>query len=93
VTVEVQQRAACGRSTAETRPPACSPLSLRRSGTALNIAYRSVNGDPSAVLFTGATSYAVIVLDLAANGDPVCGIYAVANPDKFSHVLSTSTED
>ncbi|WP_079041430.1 RNA polymerase sigma factor SigJ [Streptomyces sp. Root264] len=57
-----------------------------RSGRGLHIAYRSVNGDPSAVLFLGDTPYAVLVLDLTPDGDQVCGIYAVANPDKLSHV-------
>jgi RNA polymerase sigma-70 factor (ECF subfamily) len=57
-----------------------------RSGKGLRIAYRSVNGDPSALLFAGDTPYAVLVLDLTADGDQVCGIYTVANPDKLSHV-------
>lgn len=56
------------------------------SGKGLDIAYRSVNGDPSAVLFAGDTPYAVLVLDLTPDGDQVCGIYAVTNPDKLSHV-------
>jgi RNA polymerase sigma-70 factor (ECF subfamily) len=38
------------------------------------------------VLFAGDTPYAVIVLDLTPDGSQVCGIYAVANPDKLSHV-------
>jgi RNA polymerase sigma factor (sigma-70 family) len=57
-----------------------------RAGEGLNIAYRSVNGDPSALLFAGDTPYAVVVLDLTPDGNQVCGIYAVANPDKLSHV-------
>ncbi|MFG2558840.1 sigma-70 family RNA polymerase sigma factor [Streptomyces sp. NPDC048496] len=56
------------------------------SGKGLDIAYRSVNGDPSALLFAGDTPYAVLVLDLTPDGNQVCGIYAVANPDKLSHV-------
>ncbi|MGW7366058.1 RNA polymerase sigma factor SigJ [Streptomyces sp. NPDC054841] len=56
------------------------------SGKGLHIAYRSVNGDPSALLFAGDTPYAVLVLDLTPDGNQVCGIYAVANPDKLSHV-------
>lgn len=58
----------------------------RRSGEGLDIAYRSVNGDPSAVLFAGDTLYAVMVLDLTPDGGQVRGIYAVANPDKLTHV-------
>ncbi|MEU1183429.1 RNA polymerase sigma factor SigJ [Streptomyces sp. NPDC005820] len=57
-----------------------------RSGQGLRIAYRSVNGDPSALLFAGDTPYAVLVLDLTPDGDRVCGIYAVANPDKLAHI-------
>jgi RNA polymerase sigma-70 factor (ECF subfamily) len=57
-----------------------------RFGEAFKVVYRSVNGDPSAVLFAGDTPYAVIVLDLTADGSQVGGIYSVANPDKLSHV-------
>jgi len=57
-----------------------------RFGKALNVVYRSVNGDPSALLFAGDTLYAVIVLDLTPDGSQVCGIYSVANPEKLSHV-------
>ena len=57
-----------------------------RVGKAFKVVYRSVNGDPSAVLFAGDTLYAVIVLDLTPDGSQVCGIYSVANPDKLSHV-------
>ncbi|MFJ8104875.1 RNA polymerase sigma factor SigJ [Streptomyces sp. NPDC096132] len=56
------------------------------SGKGLDIAYRTVNGAPSALLLVGDTPYAVLVLDLTPDGDQVCGIYAVANPDKLSHV-------
>ncbi|MFI5794038.1 RNA polymerase sigma factor SigJ [Streptomyces sp. NPDC051677] len=57
-----------------------------RSGQGLDVVYRRVNGDPSALLFAGDTPYAVMVLDLTPDGDQVCGIYTVANPDKLSHV-------
>lgn len=57
-----------------------------RSGEGFTIAYRSVNGDPAAVLFVGGTPYAVIVLDLTADGAQVRGIYSIANPDKLAHV-------
>jgi len=56
------------------------------SGKGLDIAYRSVNGDPSALVLAGDTPFAVIVLDLTPDGDQVCGIYAISNPDKLSHV-------
>ncbi|MEH0577932.1 RNA polymerase sigma factor SigJ [Streptomyces sp. B21-108] len=57
-----------------------------RSGQGLDVVYRRVNGDPSALLFAGGTPYAVMVLDLTPDGDQVCGIYTVANPDKLAHV-------
>ncbi|MBE1491497.1 RNA polymerase sigma factor SigJ [Plantactinospora soyae] len=57
-----------------------------RFGKALDVVYRSVNGDPSALLFADDTPYAVIVLDLTPDGGQVRGIYSVANPDKLSHV-------
>ncbi|MDX2683053.1 RNA polymerase sigma factor SigJ [Streptomyces soliscabiei] len=57
-----------------------------RSGQGLDVVYRKVNGDPSALLFAGDTPYAVMVLDLTPDGDQVCGIYTVANPDKLAHV-------
>ncbi|HYN93033.1 MAG TPA: RNA polymerase sigma factor SigJ [Pilimelia sp.] len=53
---------------------------------ALDVVYRSVNGDPSALLFADGTLYAVVVLDLTADGSQVSGIYAIANPDKLAHV-------
>ncbi|MEU8142646.1 RNA polymerase sigma factor SigJ [Nonomuraea sp. NPDC048901] len=52
----------------------------------LNIRFRTVNGDPSALLLSGDTTFAVIVLDLVPDGTQVCGIYAVTNPDKLSHL-------
>lgn len=57
-----------------------------RYGPGLDVAYRSVNGDPSALLLAGDSPYAVVVLDLTPDGDQVCGIYAVVNPDKLAHV-------
>ncbi len=56
------------------------------SGRGLDVAYRSVNGDPSALLLAGDTPYAVLVLDLTPDGEQVCGIYTVSNPDKLSRV-------
>ena len=61
-------------------------VAQRTGAAALDVVYRSVNGDPSALLLAGDAPYAVIVLDLTPDGDQVCGIYAIANPDKLSHV-------
>lgn len=52
----------------------------------LDIRYRTVNGDPSAVLFTPDAPFAVMVLDLAPEGDRVQGVYAVVNPEKLSRI-------
>ena len=52
----------------------------------LDIRYRHVNGDPSAVVFSGASPYAVMVMDLDPDSARVTGIYLVTNPDKLSGV-------
>ncbi|WP_067800204.1 RNA polymerase sigma factor SigJ [Actinomadura formosensis] len=52
----------------------------------LDIRYRTVNGDPSAVLFEADAPFAVMVLDLGPDGDRIRGIYAVTNPDKLAHI-------
>lgn len=49
----------------------------------LEVSYRQVNGDPAAVLFSGDTPFAVMVLDLTPDGEQVSDIYNVANPDKL----------
>ncbi|WP_030172961.1 RNA polymerase sigma factor SigJ [Spirillospora albida] len=51
----------------------------------VDIRYRTVNGDPCAVLFDGDALYGVMVLDLSAD-NRVVGVYAVANPDKLGHI-------
>lgn len=50
----------------------------------LEVRYRSVNGDPSAVFFAEDEPFAVMVLDL--EDSKVTAIYAVTNPDKLTHV-------
>ncbi|WP_026413921.1 RNA polymerase sigma factor SigJ [Actinomadura oligospora] len=59
----------------------------------LDIRYRTVNGDPSAVLFDGDAPFAVMVLDMAADGERVEGIYAVSNPDKLGHLVDASEDE
>ncbi|MEW2113734.1 RNA polymerase sigma factor SigJ [Streptomyces sp. NPDC005474] len=54
-----------------------------RAPSALDIRYRQVNGDPSALLFSGDSPFAVLVLDLTPDGQQVCGIYFVTNPEKL----------
>ncbi|WP_317452737.1 RNA polymerase sigma factor SigJ [Streptomyces sp. CBMA29] len=52
----------------------------------LDIRYQQVNGDPSAVVFSGDSPYAVMVMDLNPSNDQITDIYLVTNPDKLSRV-------
>ncbi|MEV1178900.1 RNA polymerase sigma factor SigJ [Nonomuraea sp. NPDC049784] len=52
----------------------------------LDIHYREVNGDPSAVLFDGDAPFGMMVLDLTPDGEQVSGIYTVTNPDKLTNL-------
>ncbi|MFI9718234.1 RNA polymerase sigma factor SigJ [Streptomyces sp. NPDC052396] len=52
----------------------------------LDIRYRRVNGDPSVLLFTGDSPFAVLAVDLTPQGGQVCGIYSITNPDKLSRI-------
>src|SRR5581483_10827064 len=47
----------------------------RRRPAGLDVRYRTVNGDPSALLFGDDAPFAVMVLDLSADGDQVQGVY------------------
>ncbi|WP_326599919.1 RNA polymerase sigma factor SigJ [Streptomyces sp. NBC_01803] len=51
-----------------------------------DVRYMHVNGDQSAVVFSGDSPYAVVVMDLTPEGDQVREVYAVTNPDKLAHV-------
>jgi RNA polymerase sigma factor (sigma-70 family) len=58
-----------------------------RSRWPVDIRHRTVNGDPSAVLFDGEDApFGVMVLDLDPDGDRIRGVYAVTNPDKLTHI-------
>lgn len=52
----------------------------------LEIRYRHVNGDPSALLFIGESPFAVLVLDPTPDGDRIQGVYSVTNPDKLTRI-------
>ncbi|WP_405583210.1 sigma-70 family RNA polymerase sigma factor [Streptomyces sp. NBC_01190] len=52
----------------------------------LDIRYRRANGDDAAVLFTGDSPYAVMVMDLTPDGDQVSGVYIVTNPAKLTRI-------
>ncbi|MFD4565854.1 RNA polymerase sigma factor SigJ [Streptomyces sp. NPDC058467] len=57
-----------------------------RRATKLDIRYRRVNGDDSAVIFEGESPYAVMVMDLTPDGAQVSDVYIVTNPEKLTHV-------
>ncbi|AWS41782.1 RNA polymerase sigma factor SigJ [Streptosporangium sp. 'caverna'] len=60
-----------------------------RASEDLDVRYRTVNGDPSAVLFADDAPFAVMVIDLSPDGEQVSGIYSVTNPDKLSRIQDT----
>ncbi|WP_248963664.1 RNA polymerase sigma factor SigJ [Sphaerisporangium perillae] len=62
-----------------------------RAPEGLEVRYRTVNGDPSALLFADDAPFAVMVLDLSPDGEQVSGIYSVSNPDKLSRIQDEST--
>lgn len=45
-----------------------------------DVRHRYVGGDPSAVVFSADSPYAVLVMDLSGAGDQIAGIYLVTNP-------------
>ncbi|MEV4560588.1 sigma-70 family RNA polymerase sigma factor [Kitasatospora sp. NPDC049285] len=62
-----------------------------RAPHGIRVRWATVNGDPSALLFVGDAPFAVLVLDLAADGDQVTDIYFVTNPDKLGRVAPART--
>lgn len=52
----------------------------------LNIHFRRAGDDPCALVFTGDSPLAVVVVDLAPEGDRITGIYSVTNPDKLTGI-------
>jgi RNA polymerase sigma-70 factor (TIGR02957 family) len=63
----------------------------RRRQKDLDIRYRIVNGDVSAVFFADDEPFTFMVLDLTPDSEKVTGIYTVRNPDKLTHLESGST--
>jgi RNA polymerase sigma-70 factor (ECF subfamily) len=57
-----------------------------RAPGSLDIRFRYVNGDPSAVVFAEGAPYAVMVVDVDADSDQVTDVYMIVNPDKLSGV-------
>ncbi|GAA2102377.1 RNA polymerase sigma-70 factor [Kitasatospora saccharophila] len=54
-----------------------------RTGPGLESSWRTVNGAPAVAFTAFGRPFAVLVLDLAPEGDLVSGIHAVSNPDKL----------
>ncbi|MQM27920.1 RNA polymerase sigma factor SigJ [Glycomyces albidus] len=57
------------------------------------VQYRSVNGDPSALLFAADAPFAVLVLDITPTTHHVQGVYSVTNPDKLTRIPESSRRD
>ncbi|WP_198586821.1 sigma-70 family RNA polymerase sigma factor [Glycomyces xiaoerkulensis] len=50
------------------------------------VEYRTVNGEPAALLVRDGTAVSVMVLDPTGEGDRVTGVYAVTNPAKLANL-------
>lgn len=59
----------------------------------LSIRYLQVNHSPAALVFSGDSPYVVLVLDLTPDGEQIQGIYAIANPDKLTHLDDTEATE
>ncbi|MFI9509958.1 RNA polymerase sigma factor SigJ [Nocardia sp. NPDC052566] len=59
----------------------------------VGVDYRWVNGDPSALIFSGGAPYAVVVFDIDPVSERIRGIYAVSNPDKLTRLESERADD
>lgn len=62
-----------------------------RLDQSISVRYRSVNGDPAAVLYRESDPLAVVAVDLAEDGR-VENIYVVSNPDKLATLASGQQE-
>lgn len=52
----------------------------------LDVQFRTVNNGPAAVLVRGDSTFAVMVLDLAPDGEHISSVLTVVNPDKLSRI-------
>lgn len=55
----------------------------------LDVRYRRVAADPGALVFSGESPLAVVVVDLTPGGDRIAGVFSVTNPEKLSGVVRT----
>lgn len=51
-----------------------------------DIRYRRVAADPGALVFSGDSPLAVVVVDLVPGGDTIASVFSVTNPDKLVHL-------
>ncbi|GGR92489.1 MULTISPECIES: RNA polymerase sigma factor SigJ [Streptomyces] len=52
----------------------------------VDVRYRLVAGDPGALVFSGGSPLAVVVVDLAPDGEHIAGVFSVTNPDKLTGI-------
>ncbi|WP_234334476.1 sigma-70 family RNA polymerase sigma factor [Streptomyces sp. NRRL B-1347] len=58
----------------------------------LDLRHRLVAADPCALVFSGNGPLAVLVVDLAPDGDRIAGVFSVTNPDKLSGIGPRRTD-
>lgn len=59
-------------------------LAVGEGDIEIEIEHRTVNEVPGAVVLSGGSVYAVMVLDLTPDGEHINGVYTVINPDKLT---------
>ncbi|WP_406278373.1 sigma-70 family RNA polymerase sigma factor [Nocardia sp. NBC_00881] len=52
----------------------------------VDIHYRRAGDDPCVLVFTGSSPLAVVVVDLASEGDRITSVYSITNPDKLTGI-------
>ncbi|MCL3995517.1 MULTISPECIES: RNA polymerase sigma factor SigJ [Streptomyces] len=52
----------------------------------VDVRYRLLAGDPGALVFSGGSPLAVLVVDLAPDGEHIAGVFSVTNPDKLAGI-------
>ncbi|MEU8900654.1 RNA polymerase sigma factor SigJ [Nocardia sp. NPDC048505] len=54
--------------------------------TDLDLRYRRVAGDAGALVFSGDSPLAVVVVDLTPDGTAIAAVYSITNPDKLTSI-------
>lgn len=54
--------------------------------TGVDVRYRWVAGDPCALVFSGASPLAAVVIEPDASGERIAAIYSITNPDKLTGI-------